>query len=463
MCVVVGAIVGVGIFFTPSTTAALTRSGSLLLLAWAIGGVIALCGALTFAELGGMYHANGAQYQILRESYGAFPAFLFVFCNATAVQAGAIGIIALICARNLQIVVAANERATSASYAAELTLAVALILVVSAANLVGVRWGSRIQNVTVYSKVFALLSLGVLASMLGRADVFGGAAAASSTAAGAADTTTGAGLGASGLGPVSAVLAALVPALFSFGGWQHALWISGEVREPRRNLPRAIVGGVLIVIGIYLLTCWSYLRMIGVERLATSRSPAAEAVAAVLPVGSMASGRLIAAVIAVSSFGVLNAQLLSGPRLVLGMARDGYFFRVFGVLSPRFKTPAAAILLLAGVALGLLFATGADGVNSLLNGVVFVDSTFFVLTGAALFILRRRRPATERPVRVVLYPFVPALFVMGEIGVLVGAYLNPVVAKAAVVGAIWIAAAALLFLIRFRAGEGAGRARSGAF
>ena len=432
-CVVVGAIIGVGIFFTPARTAALTRSGGLMLLAWGIGGGIALCGALTFAELGGMYHASGAQYQVLRDAYGPLPAFLFVFCNATAVQAGAIGIIAIVCVRNLLVAAAPADQANAASSGAVLGMATVLILLLAGANIAGVRWGARIQNLTVSAKVLTLLALGATAGILGRSDVFGAAPPAPGAPA--------------PLGPVSAVLAALVPALFSFGGWQHALWISGEVREPRKNLPRAIVTGVVLVIVVYLLANWSYLRLLGVEQVAASSTLAADAIAAVFP---LVGGRVIAAAVAVSAFGVLNAQLLSGPRLVFGMAQDGRFFEAFGVLSPRRRTPAAAILLLAGTSLALLLAAGADGVNTLLNGVVFVDSAFFVLTGAALIVLRRKRPEAERPVRVPGYPVVPCLFVIGEAGVLIGAYLDPAVARAAVVGAVWIAAGAVLFLARFR-------------
>ena len=430
ICVVVGSIVGVGIFFTPASTAALTHSGSLMLLAWSIGGLIAVCGALTFAELGGLYHANGAQYEILRDAFGPLPAFLFVFCNSTAVQAGSIGIIGLVCARNLLVTVAPGG-AMNAAPVLELVLAIVLVLIVTGANLVGVRWGSRVQNLTVYAKVAALLAVTGLAAGLGRADVLAAAPQAAREH----------------LGPLNAVLAALVPALFTFGGWQSALWISGEVRDPSRNLPRSMVAGVLAVIALYLLANWAYLRLLGVGAMATSRTLAADAVAAVLPA---AGGRLTAAAVAVSAFGVLNAQLLTGPRLVFGMARDGRFFPPFGTLSRRFGTPHAAILLMATMALVLLLTAGPDGINDLLNGVVFVDTTFFILTGASLLVLRRKRPDAERPVRVPLYPLVPCLFVLGELGVLIGAYLDPAVARATVIGLAWIALGALLFLAIFR-------------
>jgi APA family basic amino acid/polyamine antiporter len=435
-CIVIGAIVGVGIFFNPTKVAALTGSGSLALTAWIVAGAIALCGALAFAELGGMYNASGAQYEILRDSYGPLPAFLFVFCNATAIQAGAVGIIALVCAKNLA--VAAGRDVPEGR--ALLLLASGLIAALMAANTVGVRWGSRVQNLTVYAKVGTLLVVAALAVLFGR-EAIGGQPGQGALAAGS---------GGAGLGAVTGVMAALVPAFFAYGGWQHALWISGEVREPRKNLPRAIVGGVLVVILVYVLANWAYLKLLGFGRVAESTTLAADAVAVVW---SERGRRGIAAAVAVSAFGVLNAQLLSGPRLVYAMARDGRFFRIFGVLSPTFKTPVAAIGLIGGMGLVLLWWAGENGIDRLLTGAVFIDGVFFVLTGAALFVLRRKRPSTERPVRVPWYPLVPALFVVGELGVVAGAYMDPQTREAAVIGVAWIAAGVALYAACFRGRE----------
>ena len=421
--VVIGAIIGVGIFFTPARMAALVGSGPLLLLAWAIAGVIVLAGALTFAELGARYHGSGAQYEILRDTYGPLPAFLFVFCNATAIQGGVIGIIAILCVQNL--VVALGRPALGPGWS---TLASAgLVAGLAWANLVGVRWGARIQNATVIAKVLTLVAIGALGvfapvddSPVAHADVHSNG--------------------------VAGVLAALVPAFFAFGGYQQALWISGEVRDPERNLPRAIVIGVALVIVVYLLANVSYLRLLGgVGAVAASKTLAADAVARVAP---NVGGRVIAAAVCVSAFGVLNAQLLSGPRLVFGMARDGRFFPSFGRLHPRFGTPSAAIVFLGGIAITLLVLAGEKGVDRLLTGAVFVDGVFFALTGAALFVLRRR--GGDASFRTPGYPFTPVLFILGEIGVVVGAHLDPAVLPAALIGAAWIAAAAVLYFVRFR-------------
>ena len=427
--VVVGAIVGVGIFFTPSKVAALTGSTGLALAAWGLAGFIALCGALTFAELGGRYHSSGAQYDILRDAYGPFPAFLFVFCNATAIQGGSIGIIALICAFNL---LGAVGNGPSAGFGEPrvMVMAVTLILSLMAANILGARWGSRIQNFTVFAKLLALLAVVGLAAF----------AAPSPAAAPAPSAPT--------LGFTAALLAALVPCLFSYGGWQQALWISGEVKDPRRNLPLAILGGVLIVVAVYLLANWAFLKLLGAPAVASSKALAADAVAVVMP---GAGRRLVAAAVAVSAFGVLNAQLLTGPRLVYGMACDGRFFKPFAKLDPRLGTPLAAIALIGLTALALLLAAGPGGIDRLLNGLVFIDGVFFALTGAALLILRRKGmhdPAGS--FRAPGYPVIPLLFVAGELGVVAGAYLDPAVRGTAVIGLAWIAGAALLYALRFR-------------
>ncbi len=427
-CVVIGAIIGVGIFFTPSRVAQLAASGELAMLAWAIGGAIALMGALTFAELGGLYPRAGGQYEILRDAYGSLPAFLFVFCNATAIQAGATAIIAIVCAQHLGIAVGG-----SLGHLAIMVVAALLIVGLVVANGVGVRWGAAIQNVTAFAKVGTLLAVTLIAAAFGSKSITDDVPRTVSSAV--------------GLGVFGAIFAALVPTLFAFGGWQHALWMAGEVRRPHRDVPLSIIGGVLLVVTVYLLINWAYLRLLGYEGVIGSEAIAADAVAAVWP---GAGRRVVAGAVALSAFGVLNAQLLSGPRLLYGMARDGRFFRPFAHASARFGTPVPAIIFIGVAALVLLAAAGQRGIDRLLTGVVFIDGIFFALTGGALLVLRRRRPHAARPVRVLAYPIVPVLFIAGELGVVAGAALDPVVREAAVIGAAWIVAGIACYLFFFR-------------
>lgn len=425
-CVVIGAIVGVGIFFNPSKMASLVRSDALLLVAWGVASIIALCGSLTFAELGSRRNAPGAQYDILRDAFGPLPAFLFVFCNATAIQAGAIGIIAVVCVQNL-----AAVAGLSPGYLSTLALSLGAIASLTVANAAGVRWGSRIQNFTVVLKIAALLVIASLAVV-----------AAPSHAPPAAPQASP-----DGVAAVTGVLAALVPALFAFGGWQHSLWICGEVRDARRVIPRAVVGGVVVVALVYCLANWSYLRLLGGwEAVANSKALAADAVGAVSP---QVGRRLIAAAVGVSAFGVLNAQLLSGPRLLYGMASDGRFFRPFARLSGS-GTPAGAIALLGFMGAALLVVAGEKGLDRLLTGVVFIDGVFFILTGTALFVLRRKDPPDAACFRAPGYPLVPALFVIGEIGVVVGAHLDPSTLSAAIFGVAWIVLSVVVYFAFFR-------------
>lgn len=469
-CVVIGAIIGVGIFFTPTSVAQLTGSAGLAMAAWGLGGVIALCGALTFAELGARFNAAGAQYNVLRTAWGPFVGFLFVFCISTVIVPGATAIIAIICARYIGAAVGTDlDKFDMSSWEAAarsigwnaapgmfntaplLFISAALVLGLMAANYFGARWGAVIQNVTVYAKVAALLAITALAAFWGHAAGTREPLSAEATAL------------VPGLSPFAAVLAALVPAFFSYGGWQQGLWISGEVRDARKNLPRAIIVGVAIVVLVYMLANWAYFRLLGESGVITTKTLASDAVATVA--GDWGA-RVVAAAVAISAFGVLNVEFLTGPRLTYAMSRDGYFFSIFGRLHPRFGTPGPAIALLGITTLTLLFAARENGVNKLLTGVMFVDAVFFVLTGAALFALRRKpvhavaagsdeasqgvsepgRPAFRTP----LYPWVPAFFVLGEIGVVVGSYLDPATRNAAYIGAIWLVVGALAYWLWFR-------------
>ncbi len=444
-CVVIGAIIGVGIFFTPSQVARSAGSAEMALLAWSVGGGIAMLGALTFASLGAVYSGAGAQYTILRDAYGPLPAFLFVFCNATAIQAGATAVIGLVCAQNIGVAV----RGEAMGGAALMLSATLLIIALTAANCLGAAWGSGIQNITVFAKVAVLIAIAAVAMLAEPATT---AAASPAEAAVAPASASPAGAPASA-GLLTMLFAAVVPTIFSYGGWQQALWMAGEVREPRRNVPLAIIVGVAVVVGVYLVANWAYLRLLGYEGVVGAGALAADAVTQVWPTWGR---RAIAAGVAVSAFGVLNAQLLAGPRLIYRLAADGRFFSVFARVAPRRRTPMAAILLLGGLALVLLYAAGGDqGIGTLTAWVVFVDCVFFALTGLAPLILRRRTGAADRDWPGFGYPVVPVLFVLGEMGVLIGALMNEATTTVALIGLAWIAAAAGLYLACFR---GHGRA-----
>lgn len=425
--VVVGAIVGVGIFFTPTSVARIAGDGDLAMWTWVAGGLVALLGALTFAELGGMYHRTAGQYEVLRDAYGPLIGFCFVFCNATAIVAAGTAIISIVCAENV-----AALAGGSASHSLVTFMAVLVLAGAAGANVAGVRWGAAIQNVTVVAKIATLLLVAALA-------VFA-APSSPPVVRGIGTVATDASMGAR-------LFAGLVPALFAYGGWQYALWIGGEVKEPRRNVPLAIVLGVGIVIAVYTIANWAYLHLLGFDGVLGSRALAADAVSVAWP---GFGARLIAGAVALSAFGVLNVQILSGPRLLYGMARDGRFFDIFGRAHPRFATPAVAISLVASIGVTLVLTAGKGGIDRLLTGLVLIDAVFFALTGAALVVLRRKRPNAERPARVPLYPLVPALFVLFECAIVFGAFQVEANRAAAWIGVLWILAACACYALFFR-------------
>ena len=433
-CVVIGTVVGVGIFFTPAQVAGITMDAELALAAWVAAGVVAMLGALTFAALGTRYPANGGQYLALRDAFGPGIGFLFVFCNATAVQAGAIGIIALICIQHLS-----SALTGTPLDGPWLTLcSLALIVGLTGANVVGVRWGARIQNVTTAAKLLTLFFVALVAASAPRHDL-----------------PPPAGTDPSDAWLLPVLFMAMVPAFFSYGGWQSALWLAGEVRRPQRTLPAAIVGGVAIIICVYLAANWGCLRLLGPAGVAETDTPVSDAIARIMPSFGV---RIVDGAIALSAFGVLNAQFLGGPRLIYGLARDGRFFAPFAQLHRRYATPAWSIVLLCAMASILLVAAGANAIEQLLAGVVFVDGIFFSLTGLALLVLHRHGTLRARPaVRAAA-----ALFVVGMIGVVVGASTGPGTGVAAAIAAGWIVLAAAMYYARFHGPRPQPGARGGA-
>jgi APA family basic amino acid/polyamine antiporter len=385
---VVGGIVGGGIFRTPAAVAERVGSSGLILGVWVAGGAVALAGALCFGELGHRRPRAGGGYVYLRETWGPLAAFLYGWALLLVIASGAIAAIAV----------------TFADYTLALTglprrlglpLAIAAIVLVSGINYFGVRPGAVVQNVFTVLKLLALAALvgvGLLAGL-----------PPSEPARTAAP---------------SAIGAALVPVLFTYGGWQQTNFIAEEMVNPERDLPRALFLGVAIVVATYLLANLAYLQVLGPGGLAASTAPAADAMRAVLgPPGSA----LISAGIAVSTFGFLNLVVLVTPRVFQAMAADGVFFPQLARLHPVHRTPAAAIMLQAAWA-STLALTGSF--SQLVDYVAFADWVFFGLTVAGLFVYRARDRAEgghapPGAFRVPGYPWTPAAFVAAAIFVVV--------------------------------------------
>ena len=411
---VVGGIIGGGIFRTPATVAERLRSPELVLVAWVIGGIVALIGAFCFGELGQRRPRAGGGYVYLRETWGALPAFLYGWTLVLVIATGAIAAVAVTFANYALALAGLGDRFA-------VPLAIGTIVLLAGINYVGVRPAAITQN------IFTVLKLAALAALVG-AGLFLGLPSARPPV--------------SPSGGAGALGAALVPILFTYGGWQQTNFIAEEIVEPERNLPRALVLGVAIVVAVYLLTNIAYLRVLGVDGLAASTAPAADTMQALLgPVG----GKVIAAGIAVSTFGFLNLVILVTPRVLQAMAADGVFFRRLAVLHPVYHTPAAAIVALAVCAI-VLTLSGTFG--QLVDYVTFGDWIFFGLTVAGLFIYRRREQGagSREPgqFRVPGYPWTPALFVLAAAYVVFSAVAsNP---RNAAIGAGLIALGVPVFL-----------------
>ena len=397
---VVGGIIGSGIFLNPAIVAQRLGTPALTLTVWVLGGVVALIGALIYAELGARRPVAGGGYVYLRDAYGRLPAFLYAWTLLLVIATGAIAAVAV----------------TFASYTAALLgwgpgtrvpLAIGAIVALSGINYIGVKPGAVTQN------VLTLLKLGALGFLI--------VAGLSAPASLAAEVLPLPGTRNVGL----AIGAALVPVLFAFGGWQQTNFIAEELIEPERNLPRALLAGVAIVVAVYLLANLAYVKTLGISGLAHSSAPAADAMTSLFG----APGRtLIAAGIAISTFGFLNLVILVSPRVYRAMASDGLFFPSLARLHPRYRTPTAAILFQGGWGI-LLTATGKYG--DLLDYVVFGDWIFFGSTAATLFLFRsRERQGVESGnirFRMAGYPLAPILFILAALYVVAGSIAsNPV-------------------------------------
>ena len=385
---VVGGIIGGGIFRTPATVAERLRSPGLVLLAWVIGGLVALIGAFCFGELGQRRPRAGGGYVYLRETFGPLLAFLYGWTLVLVIATGAIAAVSVTFA-DYTLALAGLPHRFSAP------LAVAAIVFLSGINYLGVRPAAITQN------IFTILKLAALAVLIA-VGILLAAPSPPSAAAGPA-------------GSVAALGGALVPVMFTYGGWQQTNFIAEEIIEPEKNLPRALVLGVAIAVAVYLLTNLAYLRVLGVDGLAASTAPAADTMERLLgPTG----GKLIAAGIAISTFGFLNLVILVTPRVLQAMAADGVFFRRLAVLHPVYQTPTAATIALALFA-AVLTLTGTF--RQLVDYVTFGDWLFFASVVATLYVYRARDRGVRPAFAVPGYPVTPAVFVLVSLYIAISA------------------------------------------
>ena len=386
--IVIGVTIGSGIFRTPAGIATRVPDPTLMLAVWLLGGLISLCGALSVAELAASMPHTGGWYVYLREGWGRLLGFLFGWAELVLIRASAVGAIATVFGeyflRSIGIDPAVNER--TADY-----LSAAAIVFAATVNVRGVQYGAAIAGMSTIAKFGALAFL-VVASFLMGGDA--GASTAHFTAGGA---------------PVQAGLfgLALISVLWAYDGFADLSFAGGEVANPQRNLPRAIILGTLAILAIYLSANVAYLYVTPVDGIARSRLIAADTMQAVFGQAGVA---FISIVVMLSAFGALNASMLASPRVFFAMADDGLFFRTVAKVHPRYNTPYVAILLAA--ALGVAFVL-TPTFEQLADTFVLSIWPFYAFGVAALYILRRRRPDLPRPYRVPGYPVLPAVFIAG--------------------------------------------------
>jgi APA family basic amino acid/polyamine antiporter len=378
---VVGTVIGSGIFLVPAEIARAVHSAPLILAVWTAGGVLSLLGALSLAEMGAAMPNAGGIYSYIARAFGRLPGFLCGWMMLTVATSGSIATLGAAVPIYL-------GGFFSLSPLSGKLISLAAILVFTAINILGVRSGALVQNFLTVLKVGGLV---VMIAVIFLAPSPG--APSSALAPG---------------GPVglAAVGVALVAVLWAYEGWHDAAFVAGEIHEPQRNFPRGLIAGTSVIVGLYLLANLAYLHVLSPSEIAGSERVA---LTAIRKVAGEWGGRFLTAAIVCSILGAMNALILAGPRAYYQMAKDGLFFQGMGRVHATFRTPVPALLLQAAWSCLLVFFIG--GFSQLFTYVVFGGWIFYALAVASVIALRRKDPQMARPFRVPGYPLVPALFV----------------------------------------------------
>jgi APA family basic amino acid/polyamine antiporter len=395
--IVVGTIIGSGIFLVPKTMVSEVGSPSMVLAVFVVGGLLSLCGAITYAELGAALPHAGGEYVYLREAYGPLLSFLYGWTQFWVIKSGSIATLATAFFYYLAnfwpslqapLLVVPLPRDSTLEISSGQLLAIALILGLAWVNYFGVKLGGQVQTAVTVVKVGMILAIVLLAALLGGGEPGNLVSTVSHT------------------GGLQGFFAALVAALWAYDGWNNLNMVSSEIQNPQRNIPRALILGVLLVGAIYLCANIAYFYVLSASEVAATDRVASEAARKFL---GDAGGDAVALAAMISIFGALNGSILSGSRVPYALARDGYFFSPLGRVHARHRTPHYSILALScwGAVLVL-----SGSYEQLFTYVIFAGWIFFGLTGAAVFVLRTKRPQMTRPFRVPGYPYLPLLFVV---------------------------------------------------
>ncbi len=407
--IIVGSVIGSGIFMKPALMASQLGSPQLLLLVWVGAGLLTLIGALTNAEIASMITATGGQYIFFQRIYGNFVAYIYGWAIFSVIQTGSIASIAYIFSTYMEYFTQLPRLAPEIEQSVVLhlpfigsifplqnlgvkVLTMVLICSMTFINYLGVRFGGLIAGVLTTMKVVAMALL-ILASF-----VFGTGSAA--------NFVTAAPNAPHGINIIFLVVMATAGAFWTYDGWNNITYIAGEVKEPSRTIPRGLLIGMLIVIGVYVSINLAYLYILPVEAMAKSKLVASDVATAVF--GS-SGGAIIAACVLLSTFGTTNGTILASARVYFAMAREKMFFNSIGNVHPRFRTPANALFLQAFWSCVLVLSGTFDMLTDML---IFVTWIFYALGAYGVFVLRKKMPDTPRPYKVWGYPYVPAIFVL---------------------------------------------------
>lgn len=402
--IVVGTIIGSGIFLVPKTMVQKVGSVEMVFLVWIAAGLLSLAGALTYAELAAAMSEAGGEYVYLREAYGPFFGFLYGWTQMWVAKSGAIAALATGFFYYLANFYPTLERDLYRGPWLEIRVgqlaAIGVILGLGFLNYFGVKWGGGVQVVVTVIKVGCILAI-ILAGV-------------SSVAGNPGNFSTSV----PAIAGVSGFFAAMVAALWAYDGWNNVTMVASEIKQPQRNLPLALAAGTALVMVLYLGTNFAYFYVLSAEEVAASDRVAGAAMSKVFG-ASGAAAVSIAAMI--SMFAAINGSILSGSRVPYAMARDGLFFRSLGSVHANYHTPAASILALSGWAAVLVLSGRYE---QLFTYVIFASWILYALSAASVIVLRRKRPDMHRPYRTVGYPLVPILFVLVAVTLLVSTFIE---------------------------------------
>ncbi len=392
----IGSTIGSGIFLTPALISRTLVSPGWVIVAWLIGGLMAIFGALSFSELGAMMPKAGGIYVFLKETYGGLVAFLFGWSEFLVTNTGSIAALGYAFATYLGYIVPLGSGGTMA-------FAVIGVVVLTVVNVLGVKIGG------VFSDIFTALKLLGIAGLI----VVGFFLGSTSHISMASPFATPPG------GLSTSLALALVGVFWSIGGWQHATFTGAEVKNPQRNIPRAMIIASVTITLVYILTVVAYMMLLSGPEIASSQQLASDAMERAI---GTAGGVAIAIAVFISTFGTTGIYTLTAPRIYYAMALDGLFFEPVSRLHPKFGTPAVAIVAQSVWAIVLIAFWGTF--ENLISYVVFTDWIFYGLTGAAVMILRRKQADVPRPYRTMLYPFTPLVFTAGAAWFVINTLIN---------------------------------------